>query len=144
MHKFYNVIFWYCTQLLRNCSCNAVPTLRLFGIIVAKKYATFSLIKRKQGGQLRLCFFGLSAAPPVYAHESFSPPFGPARFGALQRVVLGVQWCSRTLRMGRVVGGGWGGAVERTRRAPNCTMNADLQKVPGSSFGEGRLPSGGV
>jgi len=75
INNFLHVIFWYRTQLLKNCSCNAVSTLRLFGITVARKYANFSLLKGKQGDQLWVFFFRLFAAPPVYAHESFRPSF---------------------------------------------------------------------
>lgn len=64
-------------------------------------------------------------------HSSSAP------FGALQRVIIGVWWCSRTLRMGRGEGEG---AVERIldmHRHRYCTMNAEIARGPGFEFRRG-------
>ena len=41
---------WYRGQLLKNSSYIAIPTLRLFGIMVATKYVNFSVVNSLQGG----------------------------------------------------------------------------------------------
>ena len=69
--------------------------------MVATQDVDFSLITGEEGGEIRGCIFRLFAAPPVYAPKSFLPPFGFARFGALQRVSLGVQRGFGTDEMGR-------------------------------------------
>lgn len=77
-------------QLLKYGSCTALPTLRLLGIMVATKCANFSLIDPRQGASFWGCFFRQIAAPPVYAPKSFWPPFGSARFGAVQTMIFGL------------------------------------------------------
>ena len=58
---------WQRPQLFHNCSCTALPTLRLFGIKVATQVVDYSLINAEEGGEFRRCIFRLFAAPPVYA-----------------------------------------------------------------------------
>ncbi len=102
---------WQRAHLFHNCSCTAVPTLRLFGNMVATQYVDFKLINGEEGSEIRGCIFRLFAAPPVYAPKSFSPPFGSARFGPLRLAIFGVQEWFGTDLMGRCSGGGAVGRV---------------------------------
>lgn len=43
-HKKKKIRKWYPSQLLKNSCYTALPTLRLFGIIIATKYVNFSVI----------------------------------------------------------------------------------------------------
>ena len=98
--------------------------------MVATKYANFSFLKGKQGGQFRKCFFRLFAAPPVYAHECFSPPFGSARLWRVQWVIFGLRECCCT--SGKRGGLGRGALSPRTTMHThrNCTMNAGKSRGP--------------